>query len=134
MSASVLDASALLAYVQEEDGAAEVTEALAATATISALNLAEALSKLAERGADPREVVTRLTEAGVLEGLLEVAPLTTEDALLIAELRPQTREYGLSIADRACLALGIGLGLPVITADRRWSELENVAAEVRSIR
>jgi ribonuclease VapC len=124
LSASVLDASGLLTYLQDEEGASDVTDALARGATISTANLAEALSKLAERGAEPGEVVAKLEEQGVLGGLLDVEPLTIDDAIAIARLRPPTREHGLGLGDRACLALGIRLRLPVMTADRVWPELE----------
>lgn len=126
MSIFVLDASGLLAYLQDEDGASEVTEALADGGAIGAANLAEALSKLAEWGAEPREIVATLEERGVLGGLLHVEPLTIDDALAIAELRPPTKDHGLGLGDRACVALGIRLGVPVMTADRVWVELEGV--------
>jgi ribonuclease VapC len=98
---------------------------------MSTANLGEALSKLAERGAEPGEIVARLEEQGLLGGLLDVEPLTIEDAVTIAELRPLTRDHGLSLGDRACLALGIRLGLPVMTADRAWVELEGVIDGVK---
>jgi PIN domain nuclease of toxin-antitoxin system len=126
LSTSVLDASSLLAYVHDEEGAAEIEEALARRATIGAANLAEALSMLAHVGVAPQDVVAELQGRGVLGGLLEVEPLTSEDAVAIAELRPPTKDYGLGLGDRACLALGLRLGLPVITADRVWVELEDV--------
>lgn len=135
MSAFVLDASGLLAFLQDEAGAAEVEEALASTGAISAANLAEALSKLAQLGTEPRGLVAELEERGVLGGLLEVEPLTAEDAIAIAEMRAPTRERGLGLGDRACLALGRRLGLPVMTADRVWVELaEAVGVQVRPFR
>ena len=120
----VLDASALLAYLNGETGTDAVAEELAATARIGAANWAETLSKLADAGNEPREVVERLRREGVLDGLLEVEPLTAEDAFAMAELRTKTRDSGLSLADRACLALGDRLGLPIVTADRAWADLE----------
>jgi ribonuclease VapC len=130
----VLDASALLAYLHGEDGADEVADAISRTAAISAVNWAETLSKLADIGRDPRQVVADLEEQGLLHGLLEVMPFTAEDAPLVAELRPRTRERGLSLGDRACLALALRLGLSVLTADREWADLRDVDAEVRPIR
>jgi ribonuclease VapC len=121
-----LDASSLLAYLHDEEGAGEVEQALAQRATIGAANLAEALSILAQHGADPQAVVSDLQERGVLGGLLDVEPLTIEDAVAIAEMRPPTKDFGLGLGDRACLALGRRLGLPVMTADRVWVELEDV--------
>jgi PIN domain nuclease of toxin-antitoxin system len=135
LSAFVLDASALLAYLNDESGAAAVEEALAATVVISAANLAEALSKIAERGGDCRAVVRELEQKGVLGSLIEVEVLTAADAIAIAELRPTTRVHGLGLGDRACLALGRRLGLPVITADRDWTELAQAAGvQVQAIR
>jgi ribonuclease VapC len=135
LSASVLDASSLLAYLQDEEGADEVEEALAQRATIGAANLAETLSTIAQHGGDPRTVVTDLRERGVLDGLLNVEPLTIEDAIAIAEMRPPTKDYGLSLGDRACLALAVRLGLPVITADRVWIELRDaLGVEVYAFR
>jgi ribonuclease VapC len=97
LSAFVLDASGLLAYLHDEDGASEVADALAHGATIGAANLAEALSKVAERGAEPGEVVAKLEEQGLLGGLLDVEPVTIEDAVTIAELRPRTRDDGVKV-------------------------------------
>ena len=135
MSAFVLDASGLLAYLHDEEGASEVADALANTGTISAANLGEALSKLAARGADPGAVVAELEERGLLGGLLEVEPLTAEDAIAIAEMRSLTRERGLGLGDRACLALGRRLGVPVMTADRAWIEFEEaVGVQVIALR
>jgi ribonuclease VapC len=126
LSSFVLDASGLLAYVLDEAGASEVEEMLANSAAISAGNLAEALSKIAERGGAPSEVAGALESRGILGGLLEVEPVTAEDALVIAEMRPLTKEHGLGLGDRICLALGRRLDLPVMTADRDWLELEDV--------
>lgn len=121
----VLDASALLAYLQGERGADAVAEALAGgAAVIGAVNWSEALSKLAERGQDPDAIAERLEAEGLIGGVLSVMPLMAKDAPLIARLRPPTRAAGLSLGDRACLALGITLGLPVITAERLWADLD----------
>lgn len=134
MSHCVLDASALLAYLHEEEGAAEVADALARSASISAANWAETLSKVAELGIQPSQLAADLEEQGLLHGLLEVVPVTAEDALVIGELRPRTKELGLSLGDRACLALAVRLRLPVLTADRNWTELEEVEVDVQPIR
>jgi ribonuclease VapC len=133
LSACVLDASALLAYLHGETGADVVTEALAETAAISAANWAETLSKLVDIGHQPTESATALREQGVLDALLEVEPLTEIDAVRMAELRTETRDAGLSLGDRACLALGLRLGLPIVTADRAWEGL-GLEVEIRPIR
>jgi ribonuclease VapC len=131
----VLDASALLAYVLDEQGASEVEEQLANRAVISAANLAEVLSKLSERGKEPREAVTELEQQGLLGGLIDVESFTLDDAVASAELHVPTRDRGLSLGDRACLALGRRLAVPVMTADRLWVEIEgDVGVEVHTIR
>jgi PIN domain nuclease of toxin-antitoxin system len=134
LSVCVLDASALLAYLHEEEGAAVVADALASGAAMSAANWAETLSKLAELGHSPSGVAAELESRGLLHGLLEIVPLTDEDAIAIAELRPDTRDYGLSLGDRACLALARRLRLPAFTADRDWAELEGLNLAIDPIR
>jgi len=120
----VLDASALLALLKGEPGAERVAEALEQGAYLSAVNLAEVLSKLADWGEDPAEAQARMAQVGLLGAAVEVLPFTGEDALEVARLRALTRAYGLSFGDRACLALARRLGLPALTAERAWAELD----------
>ena len=129
----VLDASALLAHLRGEPGAGEVADAISRGARISAVNLAEVLSRAADRGADPRRLVADLTEEGLLGGALVIEPFTSEDATLVASLRSRTRDAGLSLGDRAWLVLAGRLGLPALTRDTVWSELD-VEVEVRLFR
>jgi PIN domain nuclease of toxin-antitoxin system len=124
VSRPVLDASALLAYLRDEPGADIVAEAVAGGATLSTVNLAEVLTIAADRGADPRELTTRLTRQGLLGGAVVIEELTVDDAVEIARLRPPTREWGLSLGDRACLTLARRLGAPALTADRAWRGLD----------
>jgi len=121
---TVLDASALLALLKGEPGAERVAEALEQGAYLSAVNLAEVLSKLADWGEDPAEAQARMAQVGLLGAAVEVLPFTGEDALEVARLRALTRAYGLSFGDRACLALARRLGLPALTAERAWAELD----------
>ena len=118
MSRAVLDASAVLALLFGEEGgecvAPRVPEAL-----ISAVNVAEVAGKLVDRGI-PEDGVT----ATLSQMRYEVAPFDGELIMLTASLRPRTRALGLSLGDRACLALGVFYGLPVITADSAWSRLD----------
>ncbi len=130
---SVLDASALLCYLNAEDGAEVVQEALGEGAWIGMVNWAEVLSKTAEEGGDPEVLESRLTDMGLLGGVLRVAPFMRDEALTIGRLRPLTRDKGLSLGDRACLALGLRLELPIYTADRTWEGLD-VGADVRLVR
>ncbi|MBA3471731.1 MAG: type II toxin-antitoxin system VapC family toxin [Rubrobacter sp.] len=120
---AVLDASAVLAYLQDEPGAEVVEAALNDGACVSAANWAEVLSKLAELDQDPDEVAERFKQEGVLGEGLVVYPLDEAQARRVARLRPTTRSTGLSLADRACLALATSLDLPALTADRAWAEL-----------
>ena len=112
----LLDASALLAYLQREPGFEAVLEALREGAAISAVNLAEVAGKLKARGKGPERIVRRLLAMG-----LEVLPFTLEEALEAGALDPLTRPLGLSLGDRACLAAGKVRGLAVLTADRTWA-------------
>lgn len=122
--ASVLDASALLALVHDEPGAAPVAEAIAARAAISIVNLAEVLSKLADAGVDPERARRELLDAADDQRALAVEPFTDVDSVEVARLRPTTRALGLSLADRACLALARRLAVPVLTADRTRAQAD----------
>lgn len=131
--ASVLDASALLAHLNEEEGAAVVREAMESGSAISAANWAEVLTKLAERGEDPEVAVAEMKGAGLIGGVVAIEPLTEEDCVEIARLRRTTKAQGLSLADRACIALAGRLGVPAVTADREWGKAA-VGAKVQVIR
>lgn len=130
---AVLDASALLAYFGNEPGAELVADQISAGATISTVNLAEALSTLAARGQNPADVAAELTARGLLDGAITVERFTITDAIEVARLRPLTRHAGLSLADRACLALARRLATPVLTSDLAWASLA-LEIDVRPIR
>ena len=115
-----LDASALLAYLRDEPGAELVAEAIADGVVISTVNLAEVLSRSADQGANPAKIAAKLAQGGLLDGAITVEPFTTADAIDAARLRPLTRNAGLSLGDRACLALARRLGTPALTADTAW--------------
>ena len=132
-STKVLDASALLAYLRDEAGALDTAEAIATGAAISAANWAEVLSKVAEEGEDPETLAQHLETEGIIGGSLQVFPLTDMDARIMGRLRPLTRTAGLSLGDRACIALGIRLGYEVLTADRSWATLD-LGIDIRLIR
>lgn len=129
---SVIDASALLAVLQNERGADEVVEAISAGTAISTVNLSEVLAKLAEHG---HYAVPALMEINrTMEGALRVEPFTEQDAAEAADLRPRSRDQGLSFGDRACLALAARFEVPAVTADRAWKDLPAVGVAVRLIR
>ena len=119
MSSHVVDASALLALLRREAGAEVVAAALAGGAAISAVNLSEVVAKLSEAGVVEEEVRT------ILDSLsLEVVDFDANHAYHAGLLRRLTRHAGLSLGDRACLALAQRLGLPALTADRAWGDLQ----------
>jgi PIN domain nuclease of toxin-antitoxin system len=129
MSSVVLDASALLALLNRERGQERVYDALAGHPVISTVNLSEVIAKLADRGM-PEPVIRE-----VLEPLaLEVVEFDAADAYEAGLMRPVTRELGLSLGDRACLAVGRLLGVPVLTADAIWSRLSLDGLEVELLR
>ncbi|MFB9991936.1 type II toxin-antitoxin system VapC family toxin [Deinococcus oregonensis] len=125
---TVLDASAVIAWLRQEPGADQVDAALQNDAVISAINFAEVLSKVGERGGDVRAVARDLR----IEGL-RVEPYGDEDAVVTGELRSLTQVQGLSLGDRACLALARRLGLPALTADQQWANI-SVGVHVQLIR
>lgn len=133
MPSAVLDASSLLAYLRDEPGAGTVADAIAEGAVISSVNLAEVLARAADRGADPTRLADELRRRGLLDGAIISEPFTESDAVEAARLRPATRALGLSLGDRACLALATRLSAPVFTADRAWREL-TLGLDVRHIR
>jgi ribonuclease VapC len=133
VSSCVLDVSAFLAYLRNEAGASAVEAALLQGAFISVINWAEVLSKVADLGNDPQALMQSLETQGLLGRDLEIIAMTPMDAVAIALLRPLTKSMGLSLGDRACIALGQRLGLPILTGDRVWAGL-SLSTEIRLIR
>lgn len=130
MSDFVLDASAVLAYLNDEPGADKVAAVLEhGGAVIGAANYAEIGAKLIDLGLPQQEA------AKVMRALeLEVVPLDAETAWISALLVATTKPFGLSLGDRCCLALGIRMRLPVLTADRVWANIQSDNLDVRLIR
>lgn len=124
----VLDASAALAVLFQEKGAERVGPLLPAAA-MSAVNMAEVLAKLVRQGATPQEAREMFR---ALE-IAEIAPFDEASAFMSSSLQPLTSSLMLSLGDRACLATGHLLGLPVITADREWARL-GLGVKIRAIR
>lgn len=114
----VLDASALLAFLHDEPGGEAVSRALDG-ARVSAVNWSEVLQKSLHRNVEIEGMQQELIEVGV-----SFEPFTAEQAETAARLWSRTRNQGLSLADRACLALAMDKALPVLTADRAWSGLD----------
>lgn len=117
----VLDASAVLALLFGERGG-EAVRAHLRTGVIGAANLAEVLAKLSDHGMPAEQAARAVAILG-----LEVAPMTEAQAQRSAGLRSATRAAGLSLGDRACLALAAELGVPALTADRGWDAVAGAA-------
>ena len=127
MSKYVLDASALLALLNAEEGAESVQQFLP-DAVISTVNFAEVVSRLSAVGMPENEISEVLSILALV-----LVPFDEEQAFQAGFLYPQTKALGLSLGDRACLALARTLGLPSITADQVWSKLE-IGTSVKLIR
>lgn len=119
MNRVVLDASALMAVLNSEPGAELLTPQIMSAASASTVNLAEVHGKLLQRGFTPEDAWAAAN--GVID---EAFAFTAEQAKTAGDLVVQTRALGLSLGDRACLALGIALRAPVYTADRAWKHLK----------
>lgn len=124
---AVLDASAVLAVYFDEPGADQV-QAILPGARLSSVNYTEVIGKLLDRGDALNGALRKLAAMG-FHIVAHDAPL----ARRAGELRPLTRQLGLSLADRACLALAERERLPVLTADRKWSMLD-LGIDIRLIR
>ena len=127
MAEAVLDSSAVLAFLRGETGADRVAPRLA-TSVVSAVNYTEIISRLIDFGSAADAAVLSARELN-----MQVRPLDALGAADAGALRATTKSRGLSLGDRACLALGKRLGLPVYTADRAWAELD-LGVEVVLIR
>jgi PIN domain nuclease of toxin-antitoxin system len=114
MSDAVLDASAVLALLLAEPGADQVAATLPG-ALLSTVNLAEIITKLCERGMPAAQARSAIETIGI-----EIIDFDTTQAILTAELRAATKSAGLSLGDRACLALAQTKNLPALTADQAW--------------
>jgi PIN domain nuclease of toxin-antitoxin system len=123
----VLDSSAILAVINRETGADKVVD-IAEGAVVSTLIIAEVVTWLAVRDT-PVDQIRNTVE----HFKLEIVPFDHARAYAAGLLVSKTRKRGLSLADRACLALAIELGCPVITADRPWRDVD-LGVEIRLIR
>lgn len=114
MPSVVLDASAVLAVLNDEAGAEQVLPLLD-EAAVSSVNFAEVVSKLTERGGSLNQIRDALHAIG-----LNVVDFDLSLAERTGTLRTETRSRGLSLGDRACLALAEREGVPAVTGDQRW--------------
>ena len=119
MNRVVFDASAILAIIHQEPGFETLTPELLANAMLSTVNLVEIQSKLIGQGWTSDEAWE--DASGTVE---EIVPFSSDQARLAGSLITETRAFGLSLGDRACLALGLESKAPVYTADRSWKNLK----------
>ena len=112
----IFDSSAILAFLFEEPGGDRVAEQLRG-GYLSSVNHCEVIERMLDRGqsiAGARASVARLQ--------LEIVPFDQAQAERAAELRAATTRFGLSLGDRACIALAERIGARVVTADRQWAK------------
>jgi ribonuclease VapC len=117
----VLDSSAVICLLGKEQGFAKVQE-LARHAIISTVNLSEVISKLQERGGTDDIIAETLADLA-----LNTVEFDTSQAYLAGTLRNVTRSRGLSLGDRACLALAASRGAIAVTTDKAWKDFDNIA-------
>lgn len=123
----VLDASALLCVLLDEPGADVVMDHMHG-AELSSVNLCETLTRVVDEGHDPALGLRLIARSQV-----EIRPFTADLAVAAARLRSVTRHVGLSLGDRACLALAAARGLPALTADQKWALLD-IGIDIRLVR
>jgi ribonuclease VapC len=128
MNRVVLDASALLAVLNQELGAERLTPELLSAVATSTVNLAEVQGKLVAQGFRPDDA-----REATLSPIREAVSFTSEHAKIAGDLVAPTRALSLSSGDRACLALGLALKAPVYTADKSWKRLK-VSVRIHVIR
>jgi ribonuclease VapC len=119
VSKRVFDASAILCLLQSEPGAEKLTDEIQDSAVASTVNLAEVQAKLVLKGDDPETAWQ-----AALSTISEVELLTAEQAKLSGTLVMSTAKFGLSLGDRACLALAISLNAEVYTTEKLWKNLD----------
>jgi len=118
MTQIVLDASALIAALLGEPGEEKVRAATAVGAAFCTVNLSEVFSHFARRGHSRESILDLLSPLPI-----EIVPFDAVLAATTGMLVNETRSVGLSLGDRACLALAQHRDAQVLTADRAWSKL-----------
>jgi PIN domain nuclease of toxin-antitoxin system len=124
---SVFDTSAILAVIFDEAGG-DIVLPLLRDGLVSSVNMAEAHTILLLRGSGPGFAWSRLLAFG-----FEICPFSEKQARTAAELVGITRRYGLSLGDRACLALALERKATVYTTDTAWKNL-SLGVDIEVIR
>ena len=128
MSKVILDSSAMLALIKNEEGSS-IVEELLGNIVMSSVNVSEVAAVLLESEMSP-EQVTQAIEP-FIDSMID---FDFAHSILCAALKQSTKHLGLSLGDRACISLGIKLELPIYTADKIWSELKLKNADIKLIR
>src|SRR3990167_5745144 len=123
----IFDSSALLALLQEEPGY-KIAEEHLTTFIMSAINVSESIAGLIKIGIPPNEA--KIT---ILDIVKNIVPFCAEQACIAAQFIPFTKSLGLSLGDRACLALGKQLNLTVLTTDKVWKK-PNLGIHIQLLR
>ena len=127
LAMKILDASAVLAWLRNEKGA-KCVEPMLEQASMTSVNFIELLSQLIDLEIPKSEIERLVRNLG-----FELIDVGTHIAWIAAELRVQTKTFGLSLGDRVCLAAGIANECPVVTADHVWTQVE-LPIEVITVR
>ena len=123
----VVDSSPVIALLRSEDGGHDAATRIDGAA-ISAVNYSEVVARMADLG-----IAEPIWRSGLDSLRLEVVAFDRAMSERAGLLRPRTRHLGLSLGGRACLALAMARGAPVLTADRAWAALD-VGIEIQLIR
>ena len=123
----ILDASALLCIIHGEIGF-DIVEVVLPRSKISAVNLAEVVTKLQERGLPDTYIDNNIADLKIA-----VVPFDASQAMQTGKLRAATKRHGLSLGDRACLALAMSEGAVALTADRAWQQVD-VGVKIKLLR
>jgi len=117
----LLDTSAIIALLKKEPGY-ETLEEVIANSSISIINLSELVSVLTRSGIAENEI-----DEIIKDIIPEVTPFNEDIAINTGKLIKQTKDFGLSFGDRACIATGIYYNMPVYTTDKVWKDLRTLA-------
>ena len=124
----ILDASALIAFVYAEKGHDVVAKVLHC-AVMSTVNISEVIKYMINCNAEKSEIDLMLDKS-----LHKIMDFDRNQSYYAAELNTLTKTFGLSLADRACLALSLRTGYPIYTADKIWKQLQIKNIDIHLIR
>ena len=125
----ILDASAFIALASEEKGW-EMVASILPKAVMSAVNVAEVAKFMIElKGSNKEEA-----QSVINQSISEIYNFSEEQAFISADLIKVTKRLGLSLGDRACIALAIDIGYPILTADKAWDKLKMNDVTIKQIR